>query len=269
MFDPARLGTFGYRPDPPAKDAVFSADLRPKLQTAFGGDVDLRPYTSQTNQYSLGSCVGNATADAVEILNAIAGLPPVQLSRLFIYTLARNLMDEDGDGRADIDRDEGTYPRLAFDVLTKFGVCREDIGVERGGWPYDLSKVYTLPSLKSMRAATGHRIHSYYRITESGADRVDAVIAALRANHPVVMGTKVEKSFLSVSSAAPVAPPKGETIGGHALIIVGYLQAQGFIVKNSWGPNWGDNGCCIMEPEYIVWSGTSDLWVPTMGTMFR
>lgn len=269
MFDPSRLGRFGYHPDPPGADLSFSEKLRPKLSAAFGGDVDLRPYTTQSDQYSAGSCVGNATADAVEILNAIAGHPPVQLSRMFIYTLARNLADEDGDGRSDIDKDEGTYPRLAFDVLTKFGVCREDIGVDKGGWPYDLTKLHTLPSLKAMRAATGHRIHSYYRITESGSDRIDAVLAALRANHPVVIGTKVEKSFLSVSSADPVGVPKGETIGGHALIIVGYLQAQGFIVKNSWGGSWGDNGCCIMAPEYIVWRETSDLWVPTKGTMFR
>lgn len=274
MFDPTALGPFGYKPDPPTKpgeepDRSFSAQLKPKLVAFTAGDVDLRPYTTQTNQYQASSCVGNATADSVEILNAIAGMPVVQLSRLFVYTLARNMEDEDGDGRSDINQDHGTHIRLAFDVLEKFGICREDVAVEQGGWPYDLAKLYTLPTLKSMRAATGHRIHSSYRIDETGDARIARIVDALRANHPVVFGTAIEQSFQSVSDESPVMPPSGATIGGHAMICVGYLQSQGFIIKNSWGPDWGDNGCCIMAPDYLAWSGTTDIWVPTMGAMFQ
>ena len=264
---------FGYLPDPPTKqgeapDRSFAVALSPMLSAVTAGDVDLRPYTTQTNQYSASSCVGNATTDSVEILNAIAGVPPVQLSRLFVYTLARNMADEDGDGRADIDRDHGTYIRLAFDVLEKFGICREDLAVEQGGWPYDLNRLFTLPSLKSMRAATGHRIHSSYRIDEQGEARVQRIIEALRAYHPVVFGTRIEQSFQSLAGPGPVSPPAGSTIGGHAMIVVGYLQEQGFIIKNSWGPSWGENGFCIMTPEYLAWEGTTDLWVPTKGAMF-
>lgn len=273
MFDASALGTFGHLPDPPKKpgetpDRSFSAGLLPKLTAVAAGDVDLRPYTTQTNQYSASSCVGNATADSVEILNAIAGLPAVQLSRLFVYTLARNMVDADLDGRGDIDKDNGTFIRLAFDVLNKFGICREDLAVEDGGWPYDLTKLSTLPSLKSMRAATAHRIHSYYRIEEDGDARIEGVLAALRANHPVVFGTTLEQSFLHVSDGTPVGPPAGATIGNHAMIVVGYIEGKGFIIKNSWGPDWGVNGCCFMTPDYLAWPLTSDMWVPTKGSMF-
>lgn len=262
-------GPFGYLHDPPkASDMSFSAVLRPKLTQVTGGDVDLRPYATPSNQYSAGSCVGNATADAFEIINAIAGHPPVQLSRLFIYTMARNMMDQDRDGRPDIDKDDGTFIRLAFDVVTNLGVCREDLPVEQGGWPYDLTKLHRLPSLKAMRAATGHHIHSSYRISETGTARIERVIEALRANHPVVFGTDVGVEFQDISSMAPMGPPTGEILGGHAMVIVG-VTGQEFIVKNSWGTAWGEKGYWLMSPDYLTWGKTVDLWVPTMGAMFR
>jgi C1A family cysteine protease len=262
------LEQFGYRPDPVKQagekpDFNFKSDLAPKLVLVASGDVDLRPHCTETHQLNASSCVGNATADSEEILNSIEGRPQVQLSRLFIYTLARNLMDVDGDGKGDIDKDKGTYIRLAFDVLSKFGVCTEK------AWPYDLSKKSILPSLKAMREATGHRIHSYYRVTGTGDDRCDEVLQALRSNHPVVFGTLINNEFLRHEGEGPVGIPEGDTIGGHAMIVVGYLTGKGFLVKNSWGRGWGDGGYWIMKPEYLGWSNTTDLWVPTKGTSFK
>jgi hypothetical protein len=264
----------GWLPDPPKAageepDWEFSADLRPHLPEVLVGNVDLREHTTSTNQYSAGSCAGNATADSVEVLNSIEKKAKVELSRLFVYTLARNFMDMDGDGRSDIDKDEGTYIRLCFDVLSRFGICREDLPAGKGGWPYDLDKLHTLPDLKAMRAATGHRIHSYYRITGTGEDRLDEVISALRSKHPVVFGTNINSAFRKVSSLKPIGAPDGATIGGHAMLIVGYLEGKGFIIKNSWGSGWGAKGFCVMAPDYITWSGTRDIWVPTKGMMFR
>jgi C1A family cysteine protease len=53
------------------------------------------------------------------------------------------------------------------------------------------------------------------------------------------------------------------------MLVVGYISGKGFIIKNSWGSSWGDGGFCIMKPEYLAWSRTQDLWVPTKGTTFR
>lgn len=276
--------TFGYRQDPAKKpgetpDKRFSDPshgLRLKLSYVWPGDVDMSEHTTETRQYGAGSCVGNATADAVELLNSVAGLPKVQLSRLFIYTLCRNMMDADGDGRADINVDEGTYIRLAFDVLSKFGVCREDVPVELGGWPYEIDwatrkpkNLHALPSLRAMRAATGHRIHSYYRIDETGSDRIEAIIAALRAQHPVVFGTPVDRAFTQFSGSEPLAPPKGDTVGGHAMMLCGYDRAKGFLMHNSWGESWGQGGFAYLTEEYLAWGRTHDIWVPTNGTMFK
>lgn len=263
------LAGFGYLPDPRQDLASsYTENLAPYLVQVNAGDVDLRPFCTETNQYSMSSCAGNATADSVEILSALAGMLPVQLSRQFVYTLARNLMDSDGDGKGDIDKDDGTYIRLCFDVLAKFGICREDLPIGAGGWPYDITKVHVLPDIMAMRAATAHHIHSAYRILEQGDDKTDKVLEALRANHPVVFATQIGAELESLRGEGPVTIPK-VALGGHAMIIVGHISGKGFIVKNSWGREFADQGFFFMAPEYVAWDRTQDLWVPTKGEMFK
>lgn len=274
---------FGYRPDPTealdlttgqkvdllAKDFDFRTGLLPALVGATNGDVDLSKYTTDTHQGRASACAGNATADSVEVLTAVeeedrakaeGRLPkPVpQLSRMFVYALARGLQDDDGDGQGDLNRDEGTYIRLCYEVLSRFGICEES------AWQYDTSKVFVAPSIKAMRQAVGHRIHSYYRIKESGQDRLDEIVSALRARHPVVFGTQITKSFQDNNGPEVVDKPTTATAGGHAMMIVGYQNGL-FKVKNSWGSGWRRRGFCFMTPEYIAWDATRDLWVPTKG----
>lgn len=278
------METFGYKRDPLVgvdaagnefdwieKDNDFTTQLKPKLTLGLG-DIDLSGFTTETNQFGLSACAGNATGDSIEVLNDIeekdlaaaegrSPNPPTQVSRLFIYSLARGMMDDDGDGQGDIDKDEGTYIRLCFEVLSRFGVCDETV------WPYNEAKVYTAPSIKAMRQAVGHRIHSYYRIKELGDDRLDAIVSALRARHPVVFGTLVDRAFMQPNGPSVVSPPTGATAGGHAMLIVGYVNGN-FLVKNSWGKGWRDNGFVLFSPEYMKWTNTWDLWVPTLGTKF-
>jgi C1A family cysteine protease len=49
-------------------------------------------------------------------------------------------------------------------------------------------------------------------------------------------------------------------LGGHAMCCVGYdMEKQMFIVRNSWGTEWGDNGYCYFPFEYLVYFG-DDFW---------
>ncbi len=262
-------------PRPVEKDfsISFSEKLKPSLKPSILTDIDLSIYATPSNQYNLSACAGNATADAVEIIGAVdeearalaeglAARPQPQLSRLFIYSLARSLMDEDHDNQGDINVDAGVYIRLCFEVLSRFGICTEDL------WPYDPTKVYVSPSLMAMRQAVGHRIHSYYRITESGDDRLEAIVAALRGKHPVVFGTSIDAAFQITSGADVIDRPTGNIVGAHAMIIVGYQNGL-FKVKNSWGSHWRGDGYCYFTPAYLAWEETWDLWVPTSGTVFE
>lgn len=284
---------FGFRPDPVP---LFGADgqplrgtqdvnlwglsfkdrdyqeLRLKLPAVSSGDMDLSKYTTDSHQFALSACAGNATADSVEVLNRIeeellaiaegrAPAPTPELSRLFVYSMSRMLHDDDGDGKNDLNRDEGTYIRLCFDVLSRFGICREET------WPYVPAKVFVSPSIRAQREAVGHRIHSYYRIRSTGDARLEEILSALRANHPVVFGTLIDRAFTSLVGDTPVGIPTGASIGGHAMLIVGYINGM-FLIKNSWGKGWGAGGFCYMRPEYLAWRNTTDIWVPTLGTRF-
>lgn len=255
----SRVEKDGSKTDLLAKDLKFGAlATKLKLNAAPLGDVDLSPYCTPSDQFRLSSCVGNATADSVEILNSIAGYAPIQLSRLFVYAMARIR-----SGDPSLQKDEGTYIRSAFDTLSRFGVCDEYL------WPYKESAVHHIPSIKAQRQAVGHRIHSYYRIDSTGDARVQDIVKALHAKHPVVFGTLITSKFQECSDRTPIQRPLAHEsiLGGHAMIIVGWIGGN-FLVKNSWSAGWGSHGFCLLTPEYITWDSTWDLWTPTLGLDF-
>ncbi len=58
-------------------------------------------------------------------------------------------------------------------------------------------------------------------------------------------------------------PRAGEKqLGGHAVLAVGYEEgSQWFIVRNSWGAQWGMDGYFTMPYPYLLQSTlASDLW---------
>jgi C1A family cysteine protease len=52
-------------------------------------------------------------------------------------------------------------------------------------------------------------------------------------------------------------------IGGHAVLCVGYDNSTGlFKIRNSWGPDAGDNGYFYMHYSYVTEpTMASDFWV--------
>jgi len=265
-LNPFRKKIYGWLPDPQTLELPEGVvnwlsrdkdvnELLAVVPVKSNADVDLRVYCTDSHQGSLSSCVGNAIADSVEIVSAIAGSGHTELSRLFVYAMARIL-------NGTLNQDKGTHIRSGFETLTKFGICAES------AWPHLPRNVFTSPSLQAQQQARGHRIHSYYRIKSTGTQRVADAVAALRAHKPVVFGTLINKDFHGIRTMDPVGVPKSPHIGGHAMVLVGYVKGN-FIVKNSWGPGWGVDGYWTMTSDYFAWASTWDMWVPTLGTEFR
>jgi len=60
---------------------------------------------------------------------------------------------------------------------------------------------------------------------------------------PVVAGMRVFSDFMRYRSGIYRKSRRATDSGGHAVCVVGYDDSQQcWIVKNSWGPNWGENG---------------------------
>ena len=252
---------FGWKQDQESNsDLKFesvSYAFTPSLNSNSGDEYILKEYTSISNQLGLSSCVANATADSLEILLGQQG-KLVQLSRLFIYWNARVYTK-------DTDKDEGTYVRNAFASLANLGVCSEDL------WQYDESKVFAQPNIFAYGQANSNKIDSYYRIDDD--KRLDQIEQALKANHPVVFGTAIPDTFTKYYSQDNVVwEPQSKNIGNHAMIIIGVRYRNSkreFLIKNSWGTSWGNNGKTWMSESYIAWDQSNDFWVPTLMPLLK
>ena len=69
----------------------------------------------------------------------------------------------------------------------------------------------------------------------------------LASGYPFVFGFSVYESFeseeVSKTGIVPMPSPQEKLLGGHAVLAVGYDDSQNrFIVRNSWGPEWGMKG---------------------------
>jgi len=244
----------GYLPDPPSEDYWGFEDKlgdRITLSADQEGDCDMRPYTSaRHNQRSTGSCVGQSIVKGLEVLRIKehGRSKHVDLSVLALYYLARELMSPQ---RHHID--DGTHICLACDVLQRHGIPTND------SWPFITGNVNENIPILAMREARLHKIHSYYRVKSTGNERVENVIKALRAGHPVVFGTRTHVQWNMYGKDEVIEPLNGrDKAGGHATVLLGY-EAGLFIGENSWGRSWGDDGFYRMHPDVIA-DDANDIW---------
>ena len=239
---PVTLNPVGFREEPDSpKHRGFEDNLRNRLISMAGsGEVDLRPYSSpRHDQATTSSCVAQATVKALEIKRILqhGHEAHIDLSRMAVYWMARNLMFP-----KETHLDSGTYISMAFDVLRKFGVPPEE------AFPWDERRIFDAPTWNAMRQAYVSKIEAFYKIRSTGLDRIDMVIEALQAGHPVVYGTNVGSNWMNYRKGQVIHPtPKEEILGRHATVLVGFTNGK-IIGENSWG-------CYDKETEILTSAG--------------
>ena len=248
---------------PDFRDLVFKdANLFPKIEAK--SEVDLRSNCSPVfDQGNIGSCTGNAIAGALEFLelkeladryDGPEVFDPskfVNISRLFVYW---NERVSEGDPK----EDGGAEIRDGIKSLVSIGACVES------EWAYSEHNLFKTPSAKAFHDAKAHRISAYARLVD-----LDDMKSCLSAGYPFVFGFTVYEGFESDQVAATgmlELPKKGEQPeGGHAVMCVGFKEINGklyFIVRNSWGSTWGDQGYFYMPVEYITNTNLADdMWI--------
>lgn len=212
--------------------------------------VDLRKFcTAVENQGTLGSCTGHSVASAIELLNKRSGKVK-DVSRLYIYYYERLL-------EGTVNYDSGAYIRDGIKATYKYGAPLESL------WPYIISRFKTKPSTIANNDGAKRKVTLYERVADH-----DGCIDALSNGYPVIIGFDVYESFESAQVARTGMMPypdvtKEALLGGHAVLLVGYDKAkQVYIVKNSWGTNWGDKGYFYMPFSVIQdTSMSSDFWI--------
>jgi C1A family cysteine protease len=236
---------YGWVPDKPDhRDYHYSAIRR--VSKRLPKSVDLRGQMSPVeDQGQLGSCTGNALVGALEFLELRAGTAFEDLSRLFVYYNERAMEDT-------IESDAGAAIRDGVKTLVTFGVCSEK------KWPYVISQFTRKPSKACYTQAKKHRISSYQRL-----DTTDDMRACLAEGFPFVFGFTVYEAFESAAVAKTGVlnmPKKTEKdLGGHAVLAVGYDDhAKRFLVRNSWGADWGQQGYFTIPYAYLADRNLSD-----------
>lgn len=254
---------YNWQPDlPDQRDFMFFLKIVAPIPM-LPSKIDLRPQCSPiVNQGKIGSCTGNALAGNLEFLElqqmktktttddtqvfCLDSFTP--FSRLFIYYNERLI-----EGK--VDQDSGATIRDGIKSLVKWGSCSEKT------WKYTQTNVFTKPTLKAYKEAKPHNITSYLRI-----ESTNEMKQCLASGFPFVFGFAVYESFESPQVARtgvmPMPSITERMLGGHAVMAVGYDDTEKyFIIRNSWGPEWGDKGYFKMPYDYISNSNlTADFW---------
>jgi C1A family cysteine protease len=213
--------------------------------------VDLRPGCPPVyDQGQLGSCTANAIGGALEFAQIKEKKAnPFTPSRLFIYYNERVIEHT-------VDSDSGAQIRDGVKSVHKLGAPPET------DWPYDINQFATKPPEQAYTDATNYQAILYQRVTPT----LGQLKGCLASGYPFVFGFTVYESFESQEMANTGhlgMPQSGEKqLGGHAVLAVGYEDSsQTFIVRNSWGADWGIKGYFTMPYPYLL-QGTlaSDFW---------
>src|SRR5438128_854609 len=186
-----KLG-YGWIPDlPDHRDILYGAVHR--VPVRLPSSVDLRRGCLPVeDQGDLGSCTANALAGAVEFLEKKDRIPPVNVSRLFIYYDERVIEHT-------VSEDAGAMLRDGIKTLVKQGVCSEK------KWPYVISKFTVKPSPACYKEAADHQVTAYARL-----QTVNEMRACLADGYPFVFGFTVYETFESdrVAKTGVVPMPK-------------------------------------------------------------
>jgi len=252
------------------KDVEDARDLllfgEPAYAASLPAAFDIRDECPPVwDQGSEGSCSSHAGCACRSMLQNDAQL---ELSRAFLYYQERAL-------EGSTDEDAGSTIRDICKATQKFGICpSEDM-------PYVAGEYKTPPSEKAITDAAEYKIPAYKRILSFNI--INGVKQSLVSRRqPVLIGMTVYESMetpeVAKSGILPCPKPGEKVLGGHAVLIVGYKDVKpsffrrlcglffgvklsgSFIVRNSWGDGWGQNGYFMMPYEYFC-KYTYDYWM--------
>ena len=145
---------------------------------------------------------------------------------------------------------------------------RDGVGGCSGAYDYQIENIY-----KTYWTATGNATETYFPYTATDAacsgklagwqqyawkdlnykkidltasltDNINKIKRAIITNGPVNVGMDVYSDFFDYQSGIYQHGVNAQTTGGHSVVITGFGKNDGrdyWIVKNSWGPAWGEN----------------------------
>lgn len=208
------------------------ATLSIAIQDAFPSDFRI-PYDHPIkNQGAVGSCCAHSITYCREITEEKQLGRYTQFSVGFVYG-----MREVGDYQG-----VGMYPRQALKAMQDYGICEYSAFPENVEWPQVQTDLTPIKDAL-LKNAYPHRITSYLSLDLSQPNEIKTALMNLG---PVTIMIPVYPSFYNINKANPICPIPNTTteklIGLHEVTCLGWRGDDTWIVLNSWGDQWGDNG---------------------------
>lgn len=233
-------------------------DLEICMSTIVGTDanlpskVSLKEYCSPVvNQGDRGFCWAFTAAEFKAIQERIEENRTYQMSPLYCAKVGKSI-----DGL----NEDGATSTTMFKVITDTGAIEEQY------YPYSLvnnMKGLSFPTIDDKNIAhykceVPVRLRTVYDIDK-----------ALSMGNPVALGIICLQPIYDVTANDPFIPMpcKGGVLGGHEVIVVGYdnvlehrdildgqIHKGYYLIKNTWGIDWGENGYAWLPKDYLTYS---------------
>ncbi|MGD9533028.1 MAG: C1 family peptidase [Candidatus Nitrosocosmicus sp.] len=240
--------------------------------------IDNKKYcTSIENQGDLGSCTANAGVGMYEYMQKKSFNKYFDGSRLFLYKGTRLLMGQEGFG------DSGAYIRTTLGAMRLFGIPHEEY------WPYTDHPVEfdRMPDPWLWSFAQNYQSIKQFRVDYSsdGDENIHRMKEFITKGFALDFGFAVFSSFTDASDNGGVFPypsPGEQLEGGHSVLIVGYdddkvarnardgnTKTGCFLIRNSWGEEWGDDGFGWIPYEYFRAGPNGDVFADDVWTIVQ
>ncbi len=237
--------------DKEVREQPLAETYHPDMSVKPKPSVDLRQFFSPVrNQGNLGACSTFAVVSMYEaIMNRFAGNSnKADMSERFVYYYSNVLTGQPEGGSNYFDQ---------LGVLGKHGVCSENV------YGYSTDNIDIKPSGTAIDEAMKHRVLMARQIQlRSAGDKSECLnenhrflTSALSEGYPVGISLKIYPDF--GKKGAFISRPDENSVssgkeGYHAMVLAGYSETEKcYIVRNSWGPKWGDKGYCYISAAYI------------------
>ena len=209
--------------------------------------VDLRAaWWDVGNQGSTGSCVGWASTDGVArymFVKANRLAQNAKLSPRFTW-MASKETDQFTSRPETMIEGAGTTLKAAVDILRNYGAAPETL------LPFNIATLMYGGDENAFYATCASRkIASYFNLQKNLA----SWRAWLAATGPLLVGLSVDRTWDNATATHGLLDTfQPNTVrGGHAVTVVGYRKDGRFIIRNSWGTAWGDQGFAYASEAYI------------------
>jgi hypothetical protein len=217
---------------------------------ALPASVDLRrPWLAISDQGETASCVGWAVADSClrwHLVKEGRLQPDQRLSARYVWMSAKET-DQREEYPSTFLESDGTSLKAGLDVVRKWGVVLES----ELPWQGPLA---TIAPEAFNKSAKRRRIMAYYNLGDDSVEDRSAYFPEwrrwLHENGPVLVLIAEDRNLQTTTGELDHFD-KDSVKGSHAAALFGYGPDH-FLLRSSWGTDWGELGYARMSLEYTA-----------------